>query len=73
MTFPVCHVALKVDSSLLEKFPLTFYWQDGSVESVCTHAEDAAWVVNIKRAIISMIQHSSQFLEVSEHHVYEVL
>merc|ERR1712131_81250 len=60
-----------VDSTDLERFPMTFTYQDGSIESICSHPEDAAWVVNIKRAIVSMLQHSSQFLDVPENHVYE--
>jgi len=61
----------KVDASELEKRPLLFSWQDGTVESVCADHEDPAWVVNIKRAVLSMLQHTAQFVDVSENHVME--
>ena len=47
-------------------------WQDGLVESVCPHHDDPAWAVNIKRGVLSMLQHTSQFLDVSEKNVVEV-
>jgi len=61
-----------VDSSELEKRPLLVSWQDGLVESVCPHHDDPAWAVNIKRGVLSMLQHTSQFLDVSEKNVVEV-
>lgn len=60
-----------VDSSELEKRPLLVSWQDGLVESVCPHHSDPAWAVNIKRGVLSMLQHTSQFLDVSEKNVVE--
>jgi hypothetical protein len=61
----------QVDSKDLEKFPLLFSWEDGAIESICSNPTDVAWAVNIKRAVLSMMQHSAQFLEVSENFVYE--
>jgi len=61
----------KVDSSELEQRPLLLSWQDGLVESICAHHDEPAWVVNIKRAVLSMLQHTSQFLDVSENNVVE--
>lgn len=60
-----------VDVKELEKRPLSFSWQDGTVESVCPEQEDPAWVVNIKRSIISMMQHTSQFVDQAESYVME--
>ena len=61
-----------MDASELQKRPLSFTWQDGSVESVCPEREDPAWVVNIKRSVLSMLQHTAQFVDVPESHVIEV-
>ena len=62
----------QIDSSALEKFSTVVSFQDGNIDSICSHPNDAAWAVNIKRAVLSMLQHSAQLLEVSEEHVYEV-
>ena len=42
------------------------------MESVCADQDDPAWVVNIKRAVLSMLQHTAQFVDVTENHVMEV-
>lgn len=55
----------------LEKRTLSFSWQDGTVESVCFEHEDPAWVVNIKRSVLSMMQHTAQFVDQSESYVME--
>jgi hypothetical protein len=62
-----------VEAIELEKRPLSFSWQDGTVDSVCPDKEDPVWVVNIKRSVLSMLQHTAQFLEVPETHVIEVM
>ena len=62
----------QVDASELQKRPLSFTWQDGTVESLCPDQEDPAWVVNIKRSVLSMLQHTAQFIDVPESHVVEV-
>ena len=47
-------------------------WHDGVIESVCFHNEEPAWTANIKRAVASMLQHTPQFLEISQNNVEEV-
>ena len=45
-------------ASQLSQYPLRFSFQDGVVESICPHAEEKTWAVNIKRGILSAIQNS---------------
>jgi len=40
----------------LEKHSLLFAFQDGKVEHLCSNPEEAMWVTNIKRGILSMLQ-----------------
>jgi len=46
------------ETSLLEN-PLHFSWQDGSIPNICAATDDPAWVLNIKRGILSTLQVSS--------------
>lgn len=61
-----------MDASELQKRPLSFSWQDGTVDSLCPEQDDPVWVVNIKRSVLSMLQHTAQFVDVAENHVIEV-
>ena len=62
-----------MDLSELESRSFMLSWQDGVVESACFHKDDPAWVANIKRGMASMLQHTPQFLEVSQNNVIEVI
>lgn len=63
---------IQVDASELEKRMLSFSWQDGTVDSLCPEQDEPVWVVNIKRSVISMLQHTAQSIEVAQSHVLEV-
>lgn len=62
-----------MDASELEKRPLLFSWQDGMVDTLCSEESEPVWVVNIKRSVLSMMQHTAQFVNVAENHVMEVI
>lgn len=50
----------------LEARGLRFSYQDGKVESICPDQEDAVWVLNIKRAILSSLQNNMESLDTSK-------
>ncbi len=45
-------------AAALQRAPLRFSFQDGRVESVCSREDEDAWVLNIKRGILSAFQNS---------------
>ena len=47
-------------------------WNDGKIESICPSSDDAVWVVNIKRAVLSMLQHTASSLDISVKNLVEV-
>ena len=47
----------------LEARGLRFSFQDGRVEALCASDADDAWVVNIKRGVLSALQNSMTTLD----------
>ncbi|CAK8688943.1 unnamed protein product [Clavelina lepadiformis] len=43
----------------LQRNPVHFNWQDGSIPEICSSNSDPAWVLNIKRGVLSTLQVSS--------------
>ncbi|XP_015599666.1 uncharacterized protein LOC107269849 [Cephus cinctus] len=50
--------------SSLEKYPLRFAFDDGHILEVCPHPQDAIWVVNLKRGVLSMLQNTMKRFDV---------
>ncbi len=57
-------------SRQLEAVPLRYAFQDGRVEHLCA-SEESAWVLNIKRGVLSAFQNSMEHFE-NDHTVSEV-
>jgi len=49
-------------SRALERAPIRVAFIDGLIEAVCPPADEPAWVLNIKRGIISALQNSMDSL-----------
>lgn len=47
----------------LERMPLRFAFIDGLIEAICPAADEPAWVLNIKRGILSALQNSMDTLD----------
>ena len=47
----------------LERTPLRFAFIDGVIEAVCPESDEPAWVLNIKRGILSALQNSMNSLD----------
>lgn len=45
-------------SQALEQNPLRFSFQDGIVEELCPSYDESAWVLNIKRGVLSAFQNT---------------
>ncbi|XP_037526583.1 uncharacterized protein LOC119404030 [Rhipicephalus sanguineus] len=51
---------------VLERYPLRFSYQDGRVDNLCPAQGETPRALNIKKAILSLLQNSMKELEVSE-------
>lgn len=51
---------------VLERYPLRFSYQDGRVDNLCPALGETPRALNIKKAILSLLQNSMKELEVSE-------
>ncbi|XP_065572602.1 vitellogenin-like isoform X2 [Artemia franciscana] len=56
---------ISVDVGPLEKQPLLFSFRDGTIEKVCPNDEEVTWALNIKKAILSLLQHTPDSLKFS--------
>nr|CAD7460028.1 unnamed protein product [Timema tahoe] len=45
-------------TSALGRHPLQFSYQDGKIDQICPSSHDPAWVVNVKRGVLSVFQNS---------------
>ncbi|GAB6027954.1 hypothetical protein CHUAL_002182 [Chamberlinius hualienensis] len=43
----------------MEANPIHFQFNDGAIDSLCSHPRDEPWVLNVKRGIISMLQNNA--------------
>ena len=55
----------------LEARGLRFSYLDGQVEGICPNQEDAVWILNIKRGILSSLQNNMDALD-TDKRVFEV-
>lgn len=58
-------------AALLQKNSLHFSFQDGTVDELCP-GDDPAWVLNIKRGILSAFQNTMHDLSSARERHYEV-
>ncbi|XP_065572604.1 apolipophorins-like isoform X1 [Artemia franciscana] len=56
----------KVDAGPLEKQPLLFSFRDGTIEKVCPNDEEVTWALNIKKAVLSLLQHTPDSLKFAD-------
>ncbi|XP_065572603.1 apolipophorins-like [Artemia franciscana] len=56
----------KVDAGPLEKQPLLFSFRDGTIEKVCPNDEEVTWALNIKKAVLSLLQHTPDGLKFAD-------
>lgn len=55
----------------LEEHPLRFSFQDGIMEDLCPRPEESAWVLNIKKGILTSLQNSMDSFK-TEQNIVEV-
>lgn len=56
----------------LEEHPLRFSFQDGIMEELCPLPEESAWVLNIKKGILSSLQNTMDTFK-TEQNLVEVI
>ncbi|XP_046746375.1 uncharacterized protein LOC124411334 [Diprion similis] len=49
----------------VEQYPLRFSFRDGQIPEVCPHPEEPAWVLNMKKGVLSMFQNTMKRFDVS--------
>lgn len=53
----------------LSQYSLRFYFEDGNIKELCPHEEEASWVLNFKKGILSAFQNTMRRLDVDHHAV----
>lgn len=48
----------------LERFPLRFAFNDGSIKEVCPNRRETVWALNLKRGVLSMLQNTMKRFDV---------
>ncbi|XP_037091139.1 apolipophorins-like [Pollicipes pollicipes] len=55
----------------LEKYPLSFSYQDGRVEELCSSQFESVWALNFKRGLLSATVNNLETLDLGETQKYE--